>query len=151
MNLLRHLYAPPRNLFWLTICLPKLLTVVALEGVCFAPLVFMGGTSTECMSSQISLPKPKLTPRSLIEQVNVHGWTWQSGGAACGLCFGLIAPLIGSVLTAITWFTGPRWHGFALQRAGMVLLFLTIPLLAFGAHCLDLLDQQEKNARKETR
>jgi hypothetical protein len=99
----------------------------------------------ENMSSQIS---QKLTLESLIEQTSVHGWTWQSGGAACGLCFGLIAALIGSVLTAITWFTGPSWDGFALQRDGTVLLFLTIPLLAFGAHCLDLLDQQEKKTKK---
>jgi len=98
------------------------------------------------MSIQIS--PQKLTKRSLIEQMSVRGWTWQSGGAACGLCFGLFALLIGSVLTAITWFTGPGWHGFALQRDGMVLLFLTFPLLAFGAHCLDLLDQQEQKTKK---
>jgi hypothetical protein len=45
-------------------------------------------------------------------------------------------------------FTGPGWHGFALQRDGLVLLFLTFPLLAFGAHCLDLLDQQEQETKK---
>src|SRR5689334_19110817 len=98
------------------------------------------------MSSQISPQKP--IKRSLIEQISIRGWTWQSGGAACGLCFGLFALLIGSVLTAITLFTGPGWHGFALQRDGLVLLFLTFPLLAFGAHCLDLLDQQEQETKK---
>jgi len=98
------------------------------------------------MGSQIS--PQKLTKRSLIKQMGVRGWTWQSGGAACGLCFGLIALLIGSVLTAITLFTGPGWHGFALQRDGLVLLFLTFPLLAFGAHCLDLLDQQDQKTKK---
>jgi hypothetical protein len=106
----------------------------------------MGGEALENMSSQISLQK--LTLRSLIAQISVRGWTWQGGGAACGLCFGLLALLIGSVLTAITWFTGPAWHGFALQRDGTVLLFLTFPLLAFGAHCLDLLDQQEQKTKK---
>jgi len=106
----------------------------------------MGGEALENMSIQISLQKP--TKRSLIEQISVRGWTWQSGGAACGLCFGLIALLIGLVLTAIAWFTGPSWHGFALQRDGTVLLFLTFPLLAFGAHCLDLLDQQEQKTKK---
>ena len=113
--------------------------------MCFAPLVLMAGEALD-MSSQIS--PQKLTKRSLIEQMSVRGWTWQSGGAACGLCFGLFALLIGSVLTAITWFTGPGWHGFALQRDGTVLLLLTFPLLAFGAHCLDLLDQQEQKAKK---
>jgi hypothetical protein len=106
----------------------------------------MRGEALENMSSQISLQK--LTLRSLIEQIGVRGWTWQSGGAACGLCFGLIAILIGLVFTAIAWFTGPGWHGFALQRDGVVLIFLTFPLLAFGAHCLDLLDQQEQKTKK---
>jgi hypothetical protein len=106
----------------------------------------MRGEALENMSSQISLQK--LTLRTLIEQIGVRGWTWQSGGAACGLCFGLIAILIGLVFTAIAWFTGPGWHGFALQRDGTVLLFLTFPLLACGAHCLDLLDQQEQKTKK---
>jgi hypothetical protein len=105
----------------------------------------MGEEALENMSSQISPQKP--TKRSLIEQISFRGLTWQSGGAACGLCFGLIALLIGLVLTAIAWFTGPSWHGFALQRDGTVLLVLTIPLLAFGAHCLDLLDQQEQKTK----
>jgi hypothetical protein len=109
----------------------------------------MGEQALENMSSKIS-PQQQ-TKRSLIEQISVRGWSWQSGGAACGLCFGLITLLIGSVLTAITWFTGPGWHGFALQRDGTVLLFLTIPLLAFGAHCLDLLDQQEEKTKKAVR
>jgi hypothetical protein len=98
------------------------------------------------MGSQIS--PQKLTKRSLIKQMGVRGWTWQSGGAACGLCFGIFALLIGSALTAITWFTGPGWHGFALQRDGTALLFLTFPLLAIGAHCLDLLDQQDQKTKK---
>jgi len=106
----------------------------------------MGGEALENMSSQISLQK--LTLRSLIEQISVRGWTWHGGGAACGLCFGLIALLIGLGLTAITWFTGPNWHGFALQRDGTVLLLLTFPLLAFGAHCLDLLDEHAQKTKR---
>jgi hypothetical protein len=61
-----------------------------------------------------------------------------------GLSCGIISPLIGSVLTAIAWFTGPEWHGLPLHRGGTVLLFLTIPFLIFGAHCLDLIDKQNK-------
>ena len=89
------------------------------------------------------MQKSKLTLRDLAQQMSVHGWTWQSVGAVCALCLGLISPFMGSVLTAITWFTGPQWHGFSLQRDGTVLLFLTIPLLAFGAHCLDLVDKKK--------
>ena len=80
--------------------------------------------------------------------MRVHGWTWRSGGAVCGLCCGIISPVIGLVLTAIAWFTGPVWHGLPLHRGGTVLLFLTIPFLILGAHCLDLVDKQAKEAKK---
>jgi hypothetical protein len=83
-----------------------------------------------------------------MKQMRADGWTWTSVGAVCGLCLGLISPLLGSVLTAITWFTGPEWHGLHLHRTGTVLFVLTLPLLAFGAHCLDLSDRQEQKARK---
>jgi len=60
-----------------------------------------------------------------------------------GLAGGIISPLIGSVLTAISWVTGATWHGLAVQRIGTVLLFLTIPLLLLGAHCLDRSDKKD--------
>ena len=100
------------------------------------------------MTTEYSLQKMKLKPGRLMEQMRVHGWTWTSGGAVCGLCFGIISPIIGSVLTAIAWFTGPEWHGLPLHWGGTVLLFLTIPFLIFGAHCLDLSDRQDKAATK---
>jgi hypothetical protein len=90
----------------------------------------------------------KPTTRVVREQMRVHGWNWTSAGAACGLCFGIICPLLGSILTATAWFTGPQWHGFFIQRYGTVLLFLTIPLLIFGGHCLDLMDKHDEEARK---
>ena len=34
----------------------------------------------------------------------------------------------------------------SLHRDGTVLLFLTIPLLIFGAHCLDLMDKHDEEA-----
>ncbi len=100
------------------------------------------------MTTESSLLNMKLTPRGLMEQMHVHGWTWRSGGAVGGLCFGIICPIIGSIFTAIAWFTGPEWHGLFIQRDGTVLLFLTIPLLIIGAHCLDLIDKQDEEARK---
>jgi hypothetical protein len=94
------------------------------------------------MTSESSLPKTRLIPRDLVDQMRARGWTWRAGGAVFGLSGGIISPLIGSVLTAIAWFTGPEWHGLPLHRGGTVLLFLTIPFLIFGAHCLDLIDKQ---------
>ena len=100
------------------------------------------------MTTESSLSKMKLMPRGVTERMRVNGWTWTSGGAVFGLCFGIICPVIGSIFTAIAWFTGPEWHGFFIQRDGTVLLFLTIPLLIFGAHCLDLMDKQDEEASK---
>ena len=87
----------------------------------------------------------------MIKLLRVHGWTFKTGGAAFGLCGGIVAPVLGAVLTAIAWFTGPEWHGHLLQRDGTVLLFLTIPLLILGAHCLDLLDKTTSSESTESK
>ena len=87
------------------------------------------------------------SPRSVMNELLLHGWSWKSSGAVFGLCGGITSPLIGSIFTAIAWFSGPTWDGFAMQRDGTVLLFLTIPLLILGAHCLDLMDQSAEKAR----
>jgi hypothetical protein len=108
--------------------------------VCFAP--FFVGMKAIDMTTESSLPVTKLIIQGLLEEVRVHGWTWRARGVVFGLCCGIISPLIGSVLTAAAWFTGPKWHGLFLQRDGTLLLFLTIPLLILGAHCLDLLEQK---------
>jgi len=111
----------------------------------------IGKKSNEHMTNETSLSETKLIRRGVGEQMRVHGWTWRSSGAVFGLGGGIIAPVLGSVFTAITWFTGPEWHGMSLHRYGTVLLFLTIPLLIFGAHCLDLMDRQAAKARKSRR
>lgn len=95
------------------------------------------------------MTKMNVRSRSLIERMRNAGWTWAVAGAAFGLFFGVISPIIGAAFTAISWFSGPQWHGFSVQRYGTVLLFLTIPFLALGAHCLDLLDKRD-NESKET-
>ena len=51
----------------------------------------------------------------------------------------------------MSWVIGPHWHGFFIQRYGTVLLFLAIPLLIFGAHCLDLMDKEDEIAKGERR
>ena len=80
----------------------------------------------------------------MIKQLRFGGWTLRTGGAVCGLCGGIGVGLLGSILSAVAWFTGPEWHGLLLQRDGTVLLFLTIPLLIAGAHCLDLIDKKRE-------
>jgi hypothetical protein len=99
------------------------------------------------MTTASSVAKKSQTPRGLVEQMRIHGWSWKSGGAVCGLGFGIVCPIVGSILTAIAWLTGPEWHGLHMQRTGTVLFFLTIPLLIFGAHRLDLVEQQDREVR----
>jgi hypothetical protein len=98
------------------------------------------------------MTKMNVRSRNLIARLRNAGWCWQTAGAVFGLFFGILSPLIGSAFTAISWVSGPQWHGFSVQRYGTVLLCLTIPLLLLGAHCLDLLDKRDSEAAetKET-
>ena len=95
------------------------------------------------MISEFSLRDDELTPGHVRAALRAHGWTWKSTGACVGFLGGVIAPLVGLALTVLAWFIGD-WHGFHLGRDGAVLLFLTIPLLIFGGHCLDLLEKDER-------
>jgi hypothetical protein len=99
------------------------------------------------MANDFSGQNIGLKQHALIQELHFHGYNWMAGGAVLGLGGGIVAPLIGSILTAIAWFTGPIWHGISVERDGMLLLFVTIPLLIFGAHCLDLLDRQTDRAQ----
>ena|GEM_PF-216146 len=67
---------------------------------------------------------------------------WQSIGAIVGLVGGIIAPALGALLTVVRWFINAQRASLYLNRLSLILFFSTIPLLAFGAHCLDLLEAQ---------
>jgi hypothetical protein len=97
------------------------------------------------MTSEFGLRDNDLTPVRIRTTLRDHGWTWKSTGACVGLFGGVIAPLVGLALTALAWFIGD-WHGLHITRDGAVLLFLTIPLLIFGAHCLDLIDKENNHS-----
>jgi hypothetical protein len=85
---------------------------------------------------------------SLKQRIEYRSCDWCSIGAAAGLGGGIIAALLGSVLTALSWFAG---EGARLEKVlGTVLLVLSIPLLIIGAQCLDMLDKKKDRAR-ETR
>lgn len=68
----------------------------------------------------------------------------RSCGALIGLC-GVIAGLMGSILTAISWI-GHRELRFYFSTAGTILLLLTLPMLLIGAACLD---RAESSLRRE--
>lgn len=87
------------------------------------------------------------TPYSAMRQSLRGSWNWKSRGAVIGLCSGLLAPILALILTVISWFSDPAWHGFFLHTAATTLFVVALPLLIFGAHCLDLLDKDKKLAQ----
>ena len=62
-------------------------------------------------------------------------------GSMIGLCGGVTAALLGALMTVAAWFERDavvqRW----LATAGTALLCTTIPLIIFGAFCLDWLEK----------
>lgn len=77
-----------------------------------------------------------------------RGWDWCSLGAVFGLSAGVIAVTIGSLLTVASWLQGGAGGSYT-KIIGTVLLVLTIPLLIFGAHCLDLMERRKEREREK--
>lgn len=69
--------------------------------------------------------------------------TRQTIGAAVGLFGGLLCLLLGLSVWAVVGFVAPAGKlGSLLDVAGTTLFVLPLPLLALGAHCLDLLEKR---------
>lgn len=100
------------------------------------------------MRNQSALSQGESIGRPFLVALQLRGWNLKMCGAAFGLFGGMGAALLGSILTATAWFT--NWHGLALHTAGTVMLFLTIPLLILGAHCLDLSEREAAHSKKAT-
>jgi hypothetical protein len=100
------------------------------------------------ISSEQALQEVELSSQSVISELRRHGWSAKTFGAAVGLCGGIAAAVAACALTVVCWLTHRAWHGPLLQRSCTVLFFLMIPLLVFGAHCLDLLDSEGKGTRQ---
>ena len=106
------------------------------------------------MVTNYTLPEENFPTTHFAIRRLIHGsWNWKSYSAVFGLCGGFITPILASLVTVISWFADPVWHGIYLHRAGTFLFILALPLLILGAHCLDLLDDEkdkEKKLAKET-
>ncbi|HEV7902852.1 MAG TPA: hypothetical protein VGO96_03335, partial [Pyrinomonadaceae bacterium] len=59
-----------------------------------------------------------------------------------GLAGGLTACLFATTFAVLGWLARPGVAATYLQRYSTVLFVLVIPLLLFGAHCLDLQDRK---------
>jgi hypothetical protein len=79
-----------------------------------------------------------------------EGWTRQRVGAVFGLAGGLISILFGAALTALAWLAQAETARY-LQNFGTVLFVLAIPLLIFGAHCLDSADKRAARSNSAER
>lgn len=63
---------------------------------------------------------------------------------------GIITLFGGSAVCAAAWLAGGwQWESW-LERAGVALLVLTVPLLAYGAHCFDCVERESRAATKQT-
>lgn len=93
------------------------------------------------------MPVRDLTGSAITKKLRLHGWTWKFSAVVLSLSGGIASWLGGSALTAVSWFSDPVWHGLSLHQLGTVLLVVTVPLLILGAHCLDLMDKQDEEAK----
>ena len=62
--------------------------------------------------------------------------TWEAVGGACCFVAGIMAALLGSVLSASAWIVGGEVHAW-IYAAGTALLIVAIPLILFAGFCLD--------------
>ena len=80
----------------------------------------------------------------LLQEIEVlireNPWAWQSVGALTGLGGGVLAPFAGALSDIITRFGVSEKVNFRLTVLSIVSCAMTLPLLALGGHCLDLLE-----------
>ena len=92
------------------------------------------------------LPKDELRGgiyQRLLLLMGKHRGTWQVAGAAVGLFGGLLSIVLAVLIWAVVGLIAPAGAlGAFLDVAGTVLFILPLPLLALGAHCLDLLEKK---------
>jgi len=83
----------------------------------------------------------ELFPR-IVFLIKKNKWAWQSVGAVFGLCGGILSIVLTIVLPfVISWLT-PSDLVSILEKISFIFLALSLPLLALGANCLDLLEKK---------
>lgn len=99
------------------------------------------------MVSTYTLPEDFPTSHSIKDLLRGN-WNRKTSGVVFGLCGGFIALIVGSLVTLVSWFIDPKWHGIWLHQTGTFLFVVSLPLLILGAHCLDLLDKEQESAEE---
>jgi hypothetical protein len=73
--------------------------------------------------------------------IKTNKWTLQSVGASLGLGGGILSIIAATLLPFIaSWLTPGNF--LLLEKISNVSIGLILPLLALGAHCLDLLEKK---------
>ena len=67
----------------------------------------------------------------------------QALGAVGGLTGGIFSALFGAGFTVAGWLTANQGARQWLSTVGTALFFMTIPLLIFGAYCLDWMEKDK--------
>lgn len=114
-----------------------------------APFVFcVGGievTMDESRKLRCAVPENQFFER-IYALVSPNIRTWQAIGAVIALVGSIVAAGLGTVSAVLGWFLAGQRFGSLLDKVGTILFFLTIPLLVFAAHCLDLLEKKSKSS-----
>jgi len=77
-------------------------------------------------------------------------WSWEAVSACCCFAGGILAAVVGSVLTAITWLVHVEVHPW-LRASGTALLIVAIPMLIMAGYCLDWLEKKQERKRNARR
>lgn len=64
----------------------------------------------------------------------------ETAGAILSFCAGILAGIVGTVLSASAWILGSEQHPW-MRGLGTALLVITIPLLIFAGYCMDWLER----------
>jgi hypothetical protein len=84
--------------------------------------------------------------REVINQKRVR--KWKATGGVCCFVAGILAGLLGSVLTATGWIIGVPLHAW-VHAAGTALLIVTIPLILFAGFCLDWAERGKEKSLED--
>ena len=71
--------------------------------------------------------------------------TWQAVGVISGLAGGALSFVAAVALDAVGWLT--QSSSAQLRETSFIALLLVLPLLALGAHCLDLLEKDSSDVQ----
>jgi hypothetical protein len=73
--------------------------------------------------------------------IRKNRWTWQSICASMGLAGGLLSIALGTLLWMVVPVLTPGGFGPFLNTVEFTFFLLSLPLMALGAYCLDLLEK----------